>query len=281
MSAATSPPTAPGTRRGLRQARRRRPVSVLGVIGELLVTAGVLVFLFLAWQLWWNDLVMATSQSSAANQISQKFIGDALLPGASVTPTPDPANAPASPDPAVAPVGFGAPVVGVAPAEAEPFAVLYVPRYGAGYSRTIAEGVGHNVLNSARLGIGHYPGTQMPGEVGNFVIAAHRSANGGGMHLINEFQLGDPIFVQTADGYYTYRFRDLEYVQPSALEVLAPVPHEPTLAPVDRLITLTSCNPLYSTAERIIAYGVFDTWQPISAGPPAELAAIIAAQAAG
>ncbi|WP_281533585.1 sortase domain-containing protein [Cryobacterium breve] len=87
--------------------------------------------------------------------------------------------------------------------------------------------------------------------------------------------------MQTADGYYTYRFRDLEYVQPTDVGVLAAVPHAPGATATDRIITLTSCNPLYSTAERIIAYGVFDSWQPISAGPPAELAAIIAAQAAG
>jgi len=277
MSDAT-PPAAPAeSRRERRASRRRRPVSVIGVIGEVLITGGVLVFLFIAWQLWWNDLVVAGEQASAANQISQQWIDDAQA--ASATPTPTPTNTPTA-VPVQTP-GFGTPVVGVAPAEAQAFAVLYVPRYGAAYSRTIAEGVGHNVLNSPRLGIGHYPGTQMPGEVGNFVVAAHRSANGGGMHLINELQLGDPIFVQTADGYYTYRFRDLEYVQPTDVGVLAAVPHAPGATATDRIITLTSCNPLYSTAERIIAYGVFDSWQPISAGPPAELAAIIVAQAAG
>ncbi|MCI4659217.1 MULTISPECIES: class E sortase [Cryobacterium] len=277
MSDAT-PPAAPAeSRRARRALRRRKPVSVIGVFGEVLITGGVLVFLFIAWQLWWNDLVVAGEQSSAANQISQQWIDDAQA--ASSTPTPTPTNTPTAAP--AQPSGFGTPVVAVAPAEAQPFAVLYVPRYGAAYSRTIAEGVGLNVLNSPRLGIGHYPGTQMPGEVGNFVVAAHRSANGGGMHLINELQLGDPIFVQTADGYYTYRFRDLEYVQPTDVGVLAAVPHAPGATATDRIITLTSCNPLYSTAERIIAYGVFDSWQPISAGPPAELAAIIAAQAAG
>ncbi|HEY9423702.1 MAG TPA: class E sortase, partial [Microterricola sp.] len=40
-----------------------------------------------------------------------------------------------------------------------------------------------------------------------------------------------------------------------------------------------SCNPLLSTDERIIAYGVFEGWQPLSAGPPAEIAAQVAAQA--
>nr|WP_183323832.1 class E sortase [Cryobacterium roopkundense] len=242
-------------------------------MGELLMTAGVLVMLFIGWQLWWNDMLMANEQSNAAAEISQNWIDEAQQHSQDDA-TPPPADQ-------TGPVDYGDPIVSAAPGDAQAFAVLYVPRYGADYHRTVAQGTGHNVLNSTTLGIGHYPDTQMPGEVGNFAVAAHRSAYGGGMHLINELQLGDAIYVQTADGYYTYRFRDLEYVPPSAVGVLAPVPNQPGVAPVDRIITLTSCNPLFSTAERIIAYGVYESWQPTSAGAPAELAPIIAAQAQG
>lgn len=242
---------------------------MLSVIGELLITVGALVFLFIGWQLWWNDMIMANAQTSAATDLSRQWIDhDKSRP---VPPRPTASTPPADEEP----------VVAAAPAADEPLAVLYVPRFGPDYHRTVAEGVGHSVLNSTRLGIGHYPGTQMPGEVGNFAIASHRSAYGGGMHLINEFQLGDPIYVQTADGYYTYRFRDLHYVPPTSIDVIAPVPGVPDRAPTDRIITLTSCNPLYSTAERIVAYGVFDSWRPTSAGPPADLAPIISAQAQG
>ncbi len=262
-------PATEETRRGRRRPRPRGRTGVAGVLGELLITAGVLVLLFLGWQLWWNDAVMAGSQSSAAAEISRTWIEqDRLSRGHTAVPTPEP-------------TGYGVPVVAAAPGPADAFAVLYVPRFGADYHRSIAEGIGLDVLNSPQLGIGHYPGTQMPGEVGNFAVAAHRSANGGGMHLIHQLQLGDPIYVQTSDGFYTYRFRDLEYVSPATVEVLDPVPHRPEASAVDRIITLTSCNPFYSTAERIIAYGVFESWQPTSAGAPAELATIIAAQAQG
>ena len=247
-------------------AAQRRPVSVLGVFGELLITAGVGVILFLAWQLWWNDMIIAGEQSKAAGEISQGWIAEERR-------ARDPDAPPAA--------DYGEPVVAEAPAPGEAFAVLYVPRFGAGYHRTVAEGTGARVLSSTRLGVGHYPETQMPGEVGNFAVAAHRSAFGGGMRLINELRLGDAIYVQTSDGYYSYRFRDFEYVAPSRVDVLAPVPGAPGTAPTDRLITLTSCNPLYSTAERIIAYGVFESWRPTSAGPPEDLAPIIAAQAQG
>lgn len=265
------PEQAPTTRRRTSKERRkkRQRVSVIGVLGELLITAGVLVMLFLAWQLWWNDAIMASQQKSSAASQSQEWIAQA---GAPTTPQP-------SADPEAPPVDHGEPPVAAAPAHGEILGVLYVPRFGPEYARNIAQGTSLDVLNSMYLGVGRYDNTQMPGEPGNFAIAAHRSAWGGGMHLVNELQLGDAIYVQTADGYYTYRFRNLEYVQPTAGEVLAPVPGLPEAAANERFITLTTCNPLLSTAERIIAYGVFESWQPLSAGPPAEIAAQVAAQA--
>lgn len=255
--------------RARREGARRR-LSVVGVLGELLVTAGVLILLFLGWQLWWNDAIMAGQQSSAASGLSAEWLEEARADragGGDTGGTDD--QAPAVQD-------YGDPVVAAAFPDGDPFAIMYVPRFGEDSQRRIAEGIGLDVLNSNALGVGHYPETQMPGEVGNFAIASHRSAYGGGMHEIEQLRLGDAIYIQTRDGWYTYRFRDLEYVTPETIDVLAPVPHHPDLQPTDRLITLTSCNPLYSTAERIIAYGVLESWQPSTAGPPAEIADVVA-----
>lgn len=254
----------PDARRERRSARgQRQRVSVVGVLGELLLTAGVLILMFLGWQLWWNDAIMAGQQSSAASERSSEWLEQARETQGD-TPPPAPAD-------------YGEPVVDTTEyGNGDAFAVMYVPRFGEDSQRNIAEGYGLDVLNSFDLGVGHYPATQMPGEVGNFAIAAHRSAYGGGMHEIEQLQLGDAIYIQTKDGWYTYRFRDFEYVTPETVDVLAPVPHHPELAATDRIVTLTSCNPLYSTAERIIAYGVLEAWQPGSAGPPAEIAETVA-----
>ncbi|QEO14499.1 class E sortase [Agromyces intestinalis] len=247
--------------------RPRHRVSVVGVFGELLLTAGVLILLFLGWQLWWNDAIMAGQQSdSASSQVKAWAEQDRAGRGTAVpVPTTDPG------EPVVDSTEYG---------NAEPFAVVYIPRFNTPDTfdsvRTVAQGIGLDVLNSFSLGVGHYPQSQMPGEIGNFAIAAHRSAYGGGMHEIEQLQLGDAIYVQTKDGWYTYRFRDFEYVTPETIDVLAPVPHHPDLQPTDRIITLTSCNPLYSTAERIIAYGVLESWQPGAANPPAEIADAVA-----
>lgn len=252
---------APGARRGRRRtAGSRRHVSVIGVVGELLITASVLVLLFLGWQLWLNDIIVGQQLRAESLEQTQEWDEETAE---------DPPAEPADPlDP---------PVV-AAPANAEKFAYLIVPRFGADYYRPIAEGVGASaVLN--RNNLGHYPSTQMPGAVGNFAIAAHRKAYGGNLEHIHELQLGDGIYVETRDGWYRYVFRNLEYVTPRGVGVLDPVPQQAGVEPQDRIITLTSCNPFFSTAERIIAYGVFDRFYPRTDGPPEDIANIVRADA--
>ncbi len=238
-------------------------ISVVGILGELLVTSGVLILLFVGWQLYWNDLVIAKQQKNDAIALTEEWAQHAPPPleNAPALAAPD---APPQPPPVQAPPTT----------DARKFAVLYIPRFGNDYRRTIVQGVDKaSVLDVGN--VGHYKDTQMPGEVGNFVVAAHRNAYGGGMH-VNRLQLGDPIFVQTSDGWYTYRFRNLEYVRPTKVDILHPVPGRDKGPPMERLISLTTCNPLHSTAERMSAYGVYESFQPTAAGPPADVAAILA-----
>lgn len=243
----------------LRPRRRpRRGVSIIGVLGELLITAGLLVVLFLGWQVWWNDIVVGGQQATAAQELTEQW--------GPIEPAP-------SPDPSAEPQDYGDPVVSAVAAEHSGFATIYVPRFGADWQRVVGEGVDMSeVLNDTTLGVGHYEGTQMPGEVGNFAVAAHRQTHGGSFNQINQLAVGDPIYVATADGFYTYRYRSTEYVLPTGVGVLDPVPQVENAQAGDRIITLTACNPLFSTAERIVAYGVMESWQPHSAGPPAAIA---------
>ncbi|MBA8814442.1 class E sortase [Frigoribacterium faeni] len=243
--------------RGARSRRPRRRASFVGVLGELLITAGVLVLLFIGWQQWFNDLVVAGEHRDQASSLSERFEQSA---GPAVEPDAD--------------GSFGDPPVGEAPAEAEEFANFYVPRFGADYAVPIGGGTSTvRTLNS--VGIGHYDDTQMPGEVGNFGLAAHRTTYGAPFNAIADLREGDKMYVQTRDGWYTYSFRNLQYVQASQVSVLQPVPDAPDVSAAsgERLITLTSCNPMFTAQERIVAYGVFDSWQPLSAGAPAEVAA--------
>ncbi|MEO8262090.1 MAG: class E sortase [Pseudolysinimonas sp.] len=240
---------------GRRRPTRRRPVSIVGVLGELLISAGVFVLLFLGWQLWFNDLVVGSQLHDESLEQSSTWQGNAST-AENGTPT----------DP---------PVMDAPGSTGEVFGLMIIPRFGADYYRPIAQGTGTTaVLNKGE--IGHYPTSSMPGAVGNFAVAAHRTSYGKPFNGLGTLRVGDHIFVETADGWYQYTFRNLEYVRPTGVGVIDPVPQSDGVAPTDRFLTMTSCNPMFTAAERIIAYSVYESFFPRADGPPDEIAATVA-----
>jgi sortase A len=247
-----------GDARAPSRRRRRRRVSVVGVLGELLITTGVFVLLFLGWQLWFNDFVVDGQLREESLQQSSAWQGNAS------TAEPGTPNDP--------------PVMDAPSSEGKVFGLLIVPRFGKDYYKPIAEGTDTQlVLNKGQ--IGHYVPTSMPGAVGNFAIAAHRMAYGKPFSGLSDLRVGDHVYVETKDGWYQYSFRNLEYVQPTGIGVIAPVPQSDGATAEDRLMTLTSCNPRYTAAERIIAYTVYESFYPRVGGPPDEIAATVAREA--
>lgn len=251
----------PRTRRRARPQKPRRRATFVGVLGELLITAGVVTLLYVGWQLWIGDMIYGAERSAQAQEQSelwQREYEDRIAASPEATQTPAPADTTAEP------------VVLPEPANAEIFGVMHIPRFGPDYQVNIAGGVTRSGTLDP-IGIGHYPGTQMPGEIGNVALAAHRTTWGKPFNRIADLHVGDPIVIETPDGWYTYRFRTLEYVTPSAVEVVLPVPQATGVAANGRYLTMTSCSPMYSLAERIVAYSVFDSFTPRSAGPPSSL----------
>lgn len=260
-------PGAPQTRRSLRRVRepaaRRRTSGavVVGVLGELLITVGVLLGLFVVWQLFWTDVVAERAQDQVVEEL-----GWARTPaGGTQEPEPDavPAASPERRD--------AAPVLPEQP-HATTFATLAVPRWGPDYVQPVSEGVTRRDVLDV-LGIGHYPGTAMPGGIGNFAVAAHRNTYGKPFHRVEELQVGDPLVVQTQEAWYVYRVTSTQIVLPQDVEVIAPVPGEPGVEPTRAMITLTTCHPIFSARERFIVHGELDYWMTTDAGTPAELAA--------
>ncbi|WP_298742870.1 class E sortase [uncultured Microbacterium sp.] len=246
--------------RRARRARPRRRVSVLGVIGELLITVGVVALLFVAWQMWIGDMIIGGQKHAEADALSQSWMTPAATPTQSASPAPVPTDAPAE---TVVPVL-------AQPAHGEQFGVMFVPRFGADWKFTIAAGTTRkDILDLGE--IGHYADTAMPGGIGNTVYAAHRWTSGQPFDPIDKLVVGDAIVVQTAEGWYTYRFRTLEYVQDTQVDVLLPVPQQAGVEANGRYLTLTSCAPKLNMLERIIAYAVFDDFTPTAEGPPAAL----------
>jgi sortase A len=250
-------------RRDFRASKRR--YRILGVSGEVLITLGVMVGLFWVWFVFINDTIAGASQRDAGSELAESFQGEATEVSLVKARASSSGRIETGEPPVLAKVQAG-----------QAFATLYVPRFGADYVRPIAEGVDvPTVLNNQRLGVGRYPETQNLGEVGNFAIAAHRTTYGAPFADIAELRVGDRIFVETREGWFAYRFRNHEYVWPTALSVLNKVPRFTSLEPAERILTMTSCHPRFSEAERVIAYAVFDDWYPREGGPPSEIAHLV------
>ena len=241
--------------------RPRRRASFVGIAGEILVTVGVVTLLFVAWQLWIGDVIYGAERAAQAEKQSEIWQAEYEE---QVEATPEPTVTPAPAD------ATTDPVILAEPADAQIFGIMWIPRLGPDYHVNIAGGV-TRARTLDTIGIGHYPGTQMPGEMGNFAVAAHRTTWGKPFNRIAEIHVGDAIVIETPDGWYTYRFRTLEYVQPNAVEVILPVPQEVAVSADDRYLTMTSCSPMYSLAERIVGYSTFESFTPRSAGAPASL----------
>jgi sortase A len=239
------------------------------VFGELLITAGIVVLLFVAWQLWWTNVESDARQSAIIKEFAQE-LGSAGPAGPSATAGPGAREEPAD---------YGKPVVGAAPGHAGTIGIMYIPRFGKNYTRPIVQGTTGDVLDT--LGLGHYATTAMPGAVGNFAVAGHRQTHGAVLDNIHTLVPGDKIYVQTKDGFYVYVFRNNQIVMPSRTDVLEPVPTRPGARPTESYLTMTSCNPRFGAEERIIAYALLDSWRPASAGPPAEIAAQVSAAVGG
>lgn len=252
----------------LEHARPRRAAAVgyavLGVVGELLITFGVLLLGFLVWQLWWTDVVANRAQEQIVQSLpwSQP---------AGVSPAPSGTPGATVTSPLIAVPRHDAPPVDPEPGHAVTFATIQVPRWTGVPAKPISEGTDKaGVLDP--LGAGHYVGTAMPGAVGNFAVAGHRTTYGKPFNRIAELQVGDPIVIRTQHTWYVYRVTSTEIVLPTKVAVIAPVPDKPGAQPTARMITLTTCTPMYSASHRYIVHGELDYWASADDGSiPAEL----------
>ena len=220
---------------------------MVGTFGEVLITLGLLALLFVSWQLWWTD-VTANREQAVTIQSMERDFGDSVAPK------------PANPLATLTKVPFG-----------EAFAIVRIPRLGADYARPVLEGSDHETLAK---GIGHYPGTAMPAQVGNFAISGHRTTYGRPLHNIDKLKKGDVIVVETKASYIVYAVdRDL-IVNPYRVEVIAPVPQRPGAKATEAWMTLTSCHPKFSARERYVVFAKLVRSIPRADGIPASFMAL-------
>jgi len=204
---------------------------VVGTIGELLITLGVLLLLFVAWQLWWTDVTANREQAVAIQALERGFTHDTYQPDPSTTP---------GPLATLKNVPFG-----------EAFAIVRIPRFGAGYARPVLQGTDHETLGK---GVGHYAGTAMPGLVGNFATAGHRTTYGKPYADVDKLRDGDFIVVETKTNFIVYAVQRHVIVTPDHVEVIAPVPQQPGATPTEAWMTMTACHPKFSAQQRYVVF---------------------------
>ncbi|NYG06888.1 sortase A [Phycicoccus badiiscoriae] len=209
----------------------------VGVVGDVLVTAGLLLLLFVGWQLWWTDVTANRAQEATVTRLTRDF---------AAAPTP-------GEQPRAVPFGTA-------------FAIVRIPRFGAQYARPLLEGTTRDVLQN---GIGHYVGTAGPGAVGNFAIAGHRTTYGRPFHDIDTLRPGDLVVIETRTAYSVYAVKRHEIVAPTDVKVIDPVPDQPGVTPTERWLTMTACHPKYSAAQRYVVFAQLVKTYPHAAGLPA------------
>ncbi|MFH9723516.1 class E sortase [Streptomyces sp. NPDC017254] len=244
------PPAAPLSRVEARRAARAAKDSV-GVVasravGELFITFGVVMLLFVTYQLWWTNVLAGQETDRAKEQIEDTWAKgegeDDGRPGA------------------------------FEPGEG--FAIMYIPKLDVVVP--VAEGISKTKVLDKGM-VGHYGEgklkTAMPSDKqGNFAVAGHRNTHGEPFRYINQLKPGDPIVVETQNAYYTYEMASiLPQTSPSNVSVIDPVPKGSGFNEPGRFITLTTCTPEFTSTYRMIVWGRLVEERPRSQGKPKAL----------
>lgn len=243
----------------------RRRISVTQVLGELLLTVGAVILLFAFYESYWTNISSGRLQDEKSSALEEKWGGGEE--GERVNPRQR-----------------------LTPELGEAFARIHIPAFGSDFQFAVVEGTSDEDLLA---GPGRYTESQMPGQAGNFAVAGHRVGKGAPFNDLGNLQVCDAIVVETQSEWITYRVLPIdvegdarraeaagcltpeqvervsggEYagVQgrtitlPGDVEVINPVPGESAFAPtpeLESLVTLTTCHPQFSNAERMIVHAM-------------------------
>ena len=217
---------------------------VVGGLGRTLITLGLLMFAFVAYQLWGTGIQTAQAQRSLAKEFDQLVAN--IEPTATTAPstTDVPSDSSLPPDQS-APSTTVTPVLPAAkpiPPEEKGVARIMIPRIGV--NRIVVEGA---TVDALTKGPGHFPETPLPGQLGNAAIAGHRTTHLAPFFDIDKLQPGDEITVITLNGRYVYHVTGTEIVDPSDYASVIP-----TTDVTKATLVLVSCTPRYSASNRIV-----------------------------
>ena len=216
----------------------------------MFVTAGLLILLFVAYEVWGTNFLEARAQDDLRRDFEGQLGSE---PRTSSTSDDDPTVSTTT-------TTTTAPPQAPVPVEGEPVAIIRIPKIGV--DKVVVEGTSTADL---RKGPGHYAGMPLPGQIGNAGIAGHRTTYGAPFADLDQLLVNDVIQVETLAGTFDYKVTEPPFVvDPGQTEVLA----QPEPAQDDEVtptLTLTTCNPKYSARQRLI---VKAEYLPVAANQP-------------
>jgi sortase A len=127
---------------------------------------------------------------------------------------------------------------------------IHIPKIGLVHP--VFEGVTLTVIDK---GPGHWPGSAVPGQLGNSVFAGHRVTHSHPFRRINEMAAGDEIIFKMPNGTHTYRMTGSKIVTPKDVHIVNPTP--------DATVTLFACHPPGSARQRYVVNGVHVSSTPV------------------
>lgn len=244
-----------------KKTRTRIPFSQ--ILGEILLTIGALVLLFVLYESYWTNIESGRQQGAANERLDELWQEESQR----VNPRQQ-----------------------LTPELGEAFARMYIPSFGSDFHFAVIEGTDEEELIA---GPGRYTDSQMPGDAGNFAVAGHRVGKGAPFNDLGNLRACDAIVVETLNSWDVYRVMPIstdtatreqegapcftgEQMQrmvagdyagvtgryittPNHVEVINPVPGSTSVdvtEGAESLITLTTCHPQFSAAERMIVHGM-------------------------
>jgi sortase A len=246
-------------------------------VGQTLITAGLVILLFVAYEVWISNIFAHYKRQQVEHDLVKTWAGGT--------------------DPMAGLPGTGQKTIPVGTAIAN----LYIPRLGDDYHFPIVQGTDDASLSE---GVGHYettplpcapgltaPGTSTPCTPGNFSVAGHRVGKGEPFLNLDQLKPGDSVVVQTKSEWFIYKMLGdpstgnvgvpgpapsvpaeaitnnvvgQEIVNPSDGQVLLPVPHRPNVPADAYLLTMTTCHPKFTATKRMIVHAYLSRAIPVS-----------------
>jgi sortase A len=229
---------------------------VVGGIGRTLIATGLLMFGFVAYQLWGTGLEYAQAQDRLEDDFAELVAAgpatttETTVSATSETPRSTPATAgsvPATAPSSTAPVATTPPVTVPDFSAGDVMAFIEIPSIDV--ATYVVSGVQPSDL---KKGPGHYPDTPQPGQLGNSAIAGHRTTYGQPFFRLDQVAAGDEIVVTTVQGRFVYTATGSEVVGPERSDVVA------TSDPEIARLTLTTCDPKYTARNRLVLHADLD-----------------------